>query len=65
MGYLKIQAQGRVIELTPDVIRQIVPDIKAQVSKLTMSELMETVNALGIPLGSLIRILKGGDDGGT
>lgn len=59
MSYLKIKHGDKEIELTPNVIKTIIPDLKAQFKNLTFIELTSTVSALGIDIPTLIRIIKG------
>ncbi len=58
MSYLKIHYNKQVIELTPEVIKRSLAEIKEQLHKLTLAELLETVNALGIDLAKFVNILK-------
>ena len=58
MSYLKIKYGDQEIELTPEAIKAILSDIREQIPKLNLKEIMDTVGALGIPLDKIIAIMR-------
>lgn len=56
MAYLKLKHEDIEIELTPEVIRDFKAQLISQVKDMPLSELIETIQALGIGHKSLFEL---------